>query len=253
MKKKTSKLFLLGALTTSIFLTNCDQLDQVIQTTETVMSSGGGTSAPALTNDEVISGLKEALTKGISEGADVASMTDGFFKNPKIKLPFPPDAQKVKDKAIELGMQNKVDEFELTLNRAAEAASKEAKPIFVDAIKQMTIGDGFAILKGSDTAATAYLREKTTASLKQAFSPKVQTAIESVKLTNYWEPLTKAYNASTLLTGKDEVNTDLNAYVTDKAVNGLFYLIAQKETEIRKDPVARTTDLLKKVFSTLDN
>ena len=150
-------------------------------------------------------------------------------------------------------MQNKVDEFELTLNRAAEAASKEAKPIFVDAIKQMTIGDGFAILKGSDTAATAYLREKTTASLKQAFSPKVQTAIESVKLTNYWEPLTKVYNTSTLLTGKDEVNTDLNAYVTDKAVNGLFYLIAQKETEIRKDPVARTTDLLKKVFSTLDN
>lgn len=252
MKNKTSKLLLIGAITSSFFLTNCDELDQVLETTNTVMSSGGS-SAPALTNDEVIAGLKEALTKGISEGADIASMTDGFFKNPQIKLPFPPDAQKVKDKAIELGMQNKVDEFELTLNRAAEAASKEAKPIFIDAIKQMSIGDGFAILKGSDNAATNYLRDKTTASLKEAFSPKVQTAIETVNLTKYWEPLTKAYNTSTLLTGKDEVNTDLNAYVTDKAVTGLFFLIEQKEKEIRKDPIARTTDLLKKVFSTLDN
>jgi len=252
MKKNFSKIFLVGALSSTFLLTNCDELDKVLETTNTVMNSDSPAAA-ALTNDEVIAGLKEALTKGISEGADIASKTDGFFKNPQIKLPFPPDAQKVKEKAIDLGMQNKVDEFELTLNRAAEEASKAAKPIFVDAIKGMSIGDGFAILKGSDDAATNYLRDKTTASLKEAFSPKVQSAIETVNLTKYWEPLTKAYNTSTLLTGKEEVNTDLNAYVTDKAVTGLFYLIKQKEKDIRKDPVARTTDLLKKVFSSLDN
>ena len=249
---RKSKLILIGSILTALSITGCDELNKVIETTNTVINSESPATA-ALTNEEVIAGLKEALTKGISEGADIASMTDGFFKNPKIKLPFPPDAQKVKNKAIELGFQNKVDQFELTLNRAAEEASKEAKPIFVDAIKQMSIGDGFAILKGADNAATNYLREKTTNNLKQAFSPKVQTAIEKVNLTKYWEPLTSLYNTSTLLTGKDEVNTDLNAYVTDKAVSGLFTLIEEKEKEIRKDPIARTTDLLKKVFSTLDN
>lgn len=249
---RKSKLFLMGSILAVLTISSCDELSNVLETTNSVINSDSPAAA-ALTNEEVIAGLKEALTKGISEGADIASMTDGFFKNPKIKLPFPPDAQKVKDKAIELGFQNKVDQFELTLNRAAEEASKEAKPIFVDAIKQMTIGDGFAILKGPDNAATNYLRDKTTDNLKQAFSPKVQTAIETVNLTKYWEPLTSLYNKSTLLTGKEEVNTDLNAYVTDRAVSGLFVLIEEKEKEIRKDPIARTTDLLKKVFSTLDN
>ena len=246
-----NKIIAFGLIISAAF-TECDDLNNVIQTTDAVLNESGGSSAPALTNDEVISGLKEALTVGIKNGAGAASAVDGFFKNPAIKLPFPPDAQKVKDKAIDLGLQNKVDEFELTLNRAAEEASKEAAPIFVNAIKQMTISDGFAILKGADNAATNYLRDKTTDQLKSAFSPKVKDAIDKVSLTKYWEPLTKAYNTSTLLTGKDEVNTDLNAYVTDRAITGLFKLVEGEELKIRKDPVARVTDILKKVFSTLD-
>ena len=189
---------------------------------------------------------------GINKGSGLASATDGFFKNPAIKLPFPPDAQKVKDKAIDLGLQNKVDQFELTLNRAAEEATKEAGPIFIQAIKDMSIGDGFTILKGEDNAATNYLRDKTTSKLVSAFSPKVKAAIDKVQLTKYWTPLTKAYNSANILTGGSDINTDLNAFVTERAIKGLFLLVEKEEKNIRKDPLARATDILKKVFSFLD-
>ncbi len=244
--------YLIIALAASTAFISCDELTQVLETTNTVLDSGSGGGVPALTNTEVISGLKEALSVGISKGSGLAAKEDGFFKNPKIKLPFPADAQRVKDKAIELGLQNKVDQFELTLNRAAELASNEAKPIFLSAIKDMSIGDGFAILKGSDNAATQYLKDKTTTQLKAAFLPKVKSAIEQVNLTKYWEPLTKAYNTATMFSGNEEVNTDLNDYVTDKAIKGLFMLVEEEEKKIRKDPAARATDVLKKVFSTLD-
>ena len=248
-----NKLMTLTVAMTVIFA-SCDELTSIAETaTSTVGGSGGGeTAAPALTNDEVIAGLKEALTVGINKGSSLASATDGFFKNPKIMLPFPPDAQKVKDKAIDLGLQNKVDQFELTLNRAAEEATKEAGPIFIQAIKDMSIGDGFTILKGEDNAATNYLREKTTSKLVSAFSPKVKTAIDKVQLTKYWTPLTKAYNSANILTGGSDVNTDLNAFVTERAIKGLFLLIEKEEKNIRKDPFARATDILKKVFSFLD-
>src|SRR6056300_1167181 len=136
----------------SLFLfTRCDILEDVAS--EVVSTNGSGdTPAPSLTNGEVIQGLKEALTVGIKNGASMASATDGFFKNSAIKLPFPPDAIALKDKAIEWGLQGKVDEIVLTLNRAAEEASKKAAPIFVDAITNMSISDGFAILNGSDSA-----------------------------------------------------------------------------------------------------
>ncbi len=244
-------LIILALASTTIF-TACDELTNVLETTNTVLGSEGG-GAPALTNDEVIAGLKEALTVGISNGSGLASKEDGFFKNPKIKLPFPEDAIKVKEKAIQLGLQDKVDQFELTLNRAAEEASKEAKPIFVNAIKEMTIADGFTILKGEDNAATNYLRDKTTSKLKAAFLPKVKTAIEKVNLTKYWEPLTKAYNTANMFGNNEDINTDLNEYVTDKAVTGLFMLIEDEEKKIRKDPIARVTDVLQKVFGSLDN
>jgi len=244
-----NKLMTLAVAATVIFA-SCDELSGI---TETVIGDGtGATAAPALTNDEVIAGLKEALTVGINKGSGLASAVDGFNKNPAIKLPFPPDAQKVKDKAIDLGLQNKVDAFELTLNRAAEEASKEAGPIFVQAIKDMSIGDGFAILKGEDNAATNYLRDKTTNKLVSAFSPKVKEAIDKVQLTKYWTPLTKAYNQANILTGGADVNTDLNAYVTERAIKGLFMLVEKEEKNIRKDPLARATDILKKVFSYLD-
>jgi hypothetical protein len=219
-----------------------------------VLTTGTGTTTttpPALTNDEVIRGLKEALTIGIKKGAEMASMTDGFFKNDIIKIPFPPEADAVKEKAIEWGMQGKVDEIVLTLNRAAEVASQKATPIFVDAITNMSIGDGFEILHGSDSAATMYLIKTTTSPLTTAFMPVVKEAIETVELTKYWNPVATKYNQSTKITGKPEINPDLDKYVTDRAITGLFYLVKQEERKIRKDPVAQVTDLLKKVFGSL--
>ncbi len=245
------RIFIGISLVATFAFSACDVLTEVA---DVALSTGSGEGAVAgLTNDEVISGLKEALTVGIKNGADKASITDGFLKNDLIKLPFPPDVIRVKEKleGTSLG-KSKVEEFEVGINRAAELASKEAAPIFINAIKEMSIGDGFAILKGSDNAATNYLKEKTTAQLTEKFSPIVQSAIDKVNVMSMWGKVTTAYNATTLLTGKDEVNTDLNKYITDRAISGLFTLVAAEELKIRKDPVARVTDVLTKVFGSLD-
>jgi hypothetical protein len=240
---------IIGVFFLSTFVA-CDVLEDIASE---VVNTGSGTDGVtnALSNDEVIAGLKEALTIGIKNGAGKASMTDGFFKNDLIKLPFPEDAEKLKEQAIKWGLQGKVDEITLTLNRAAEEASKKAAPIFIDAIKNMSISDGFDILKGSDSAATMFLRAKTTASLVQAFKPVVHDAIETVKLTSYWNPVATRYNQFANLTGKEEVNADLDAYVTEKGINGLFLLVQQEEEKIRKDPAARVTDILVRVFGSL--
>ena len=227
----------------------CDVLEDVgVSLPDTTSTSG----EKPLTNDEVIAGLKEALTVGAGNSAGLASALDGFNKNARIRLPFPPEAQKVKEKALQLGMDEKVEKFELTLNRAAEEAAKEAKPIFVDAVKNMSIADGFAILKGSDTAATHYMRENTTSSLKSAFRPKVDNAIQTVELTKYWEPLATAYNKAVKFTGGDPINADLTEYVTNRATSGLFVLLKDEESKIRENPAARVTDILKRVFGSLD-
>jgi hypothetical protein len=206
---------------------------------------------PQLTNDEVIKGLKEALTVGIKNSVDSSSVLDGFLKNPDIRLPFPPDAIKVKEKAINLGMQGQVDKFETTLNRAAEEAVKEALPIFKNAILNMSIQDGFAILKGGNGAATKFLKDKTSDSLAIAFLPKVKNATSKVQLTSYWNPIITKYNAAVTLTGGEKINPDLDAYVTQLAIQGLFKLVEKEENKIRKDPGARVTDLLMKVFSSI--
>lgn len=245
MKTKFFLMFGLG-----LILTSC-VLEEIASDVITTGTGTGTTAAPALTNEEVIAGLKEALTIGIKKGAEMASVTDGFFKNDMIKIPFPPEANDLKDKAIEWGMQAKVDEIILTLNRAAETASQKASPIFVDAITNMSISDGFEILHGSDSAATMYLIKTTTQPLTTAFMPVVKEAIETVELTKYWNPLATKYNQTTKLTGKPEINPDLDKYVTDRAITGLFYLVKQEEKKIRKDPVAQVTDLLKKVFGSL--
>ena len=231
-------------------LISCDTLQQVANTAGVSLSMEN--TSPALSNQEVISGLKEALTIGAKKGAQQASAVGGFLKNDIIRLPFPPDAKKVRDKAMQWGLDKKVEKFEATLNQAAEEACKTAAPIFVNAITNMSVKDGFAILKGNENAATTYLKDNTSKALYQAFLPEVKKAIEMVKLTAYWEPLAKKYNQSTLLTGNEPINADLNDYVTKRAMEGLFHLVELKEREIRKDPLSRTTDLLKKVFSTLD-
>jgi hypothetical protein len=198
-----------------------------------------------LTNDEVINGLKEALNVGTNNSTGSASKVDGFYKNPLILIPFPAEAEKVKNTVVKLGMQKQVDEFVITLNRAAEEASKEAAPVFLDAIKSMSISDGFSILKGSDSAATKYLQDKTTSDLTLKIAPIIKRAIDKVSVTKYWNPLITTYNKAP---GVEKQNPDLEKYVTTKAMQGLFKLLATEEKKIRTDPLAQVTDLLKKVF-----
>lgn len=199
----------------------------------------------ALTNDEVIKGLKEALNVGTNNSTASTSKMDGFYKNPLIFIPFPAEAEKVKNTVVNLGMQKQVDEFVMTLNRAAEEASKEAAPVFLDAITSMSIADGFSILKGADNAATEYLKNKTSTDLTTKFSPIIKRAIDKVEVTKYWNPIITTYNK---IPGVEKQNPNLEQYVTIKALEGLFKLIAGEEKKIRTDPIARINDILKKVF-----
>ncbi|MBD2715111.1 DUF4197 domain-containing protein [Microvirga sp. STR05] len=207
--------------------------------------SGSTTSQGGLTNTEAANGLKEALVQGISKGADQASKTDGFNLNRLIRIPFPPDAQRVATTLRNIGLGSQVDKFELSLNRGAEDAAKSAKPIFLSAIKSLTFTDVWNILTGEKNAATQYLQRTTTAQLSSAFKPIIQQSLDKVGATRYYTDLTTRYNRIPLVT---PVQTDLNQYATDRAIGGLFTLIAQEEANIRENPVARTTDLLKKVF-----
>lgn len=216
------------------------------QDLQSVLGTTG--APPSLTNEEVIAGLKEALRLGTERTVGRVGVADGFWGNALIRIPFPPEAINVKNTLTDLGITKPVEEFERTLNTAAERASQEAVPVFVDAITSMSIADGFTILRGGERAATDYLRGKTSAALRARFTPVVQRATQEVALTSHWQPVATAYNTATLLTGGKAVNPDLNAYVTDKALDGLFAVLAQEEKRIRQDPVARTTALLQKVF-----
>ena len=203
----------------------------------------------SLTSEEVGAGLKEALVKGIGNGAAEASKIDGYYKNPKIKIPFPPDVQRVEDKLRQIGLGKEVDKFVMTLNRGAEDAAKEAKPIFVAAIKSLTFKDVWGILRGDKDAATQYLIRTTSTQLKSKFQPVIKSSLEKVNATKYYSDIINTYNKIPMV---QKVNPDLNEYATDRAIEGLFYLVAQEELKIRENPIARTTALLKKVFAAQD-
>lgn len=224
------------------FLVACTSA-QINQTLGDVNNALGG-DAP-LTTAEVAEGLKEALIKGISTGSDLASRVDGYFGNPAIKIPFPPEVRKVEDKLRQVGFGSEVDKFVMTLNRGAEDAAKEAKPIFVSAIKAMTIEDAWSILNGADNATTEYLKRTTSAQLREKFSPVITNSLNKVNATKYYGDLVNTYNKIPFV---EKVNPDLTGYATTKAMEGLFLLIADEEKKIREDPLARTTDLLKRVF-----
>ncbi len=207
--------------------------------------TGLDTGSSGLTEDEVVRGLKEALATGSRNASGQASRTDGYFRNPSIKIPFPPEAEKMESTVRGLGMDEQADRFILALNRAAEDAASEAAQVFVTAITQMTVTDAMGILKGEDDAATRYLERTTSDTLYGKFKPIVQSSMEKVEVTRHWNPVASSYNKVPFV---KPVNPDLEDYVTRKAMAGLFTLVAAEESKIRKDPAARVTDLLKKVF-----
>ncbi|SOE19896.1 Protein of unknown function [Spirosomataceae bacterium TFI 002] len=202
-------------------------------------------SSGALSEGEVANGLKEALTIGISKGADLVSKENGYLNNPKIRIPFPPDVQRVENTLRSVGLGNQVDKFIESLNHGAEEAAKEAKPIFIAAIKQMSINDAFSILKGEQDAATMFLKRTTTAQLTEKFMPVVEKALAKTQATQYYGDIANAYNKIPLTSN---INPDLKGYATEMAINGLFLMIAEEEAKIRQDPFARTSALLKRVF-----
>jgi len=197
-----------------------------------------------LSKEDVITGLKEALTVGTNNSTIQLSSPDGFFKDEAIKILMPEEAQKVAKTLRNLGMGSLVDKAVLSMNRAAEDATKGTEKIFINAIKNITIADGWAILKGGNTAATDYLQKSTYDSLAKQVRPLIETSLKKVNATQYWKDVFTAYNK----VSAKKVNPDLSAYVVEKTLQGIFHTVAQEEMKIRKDPAARVTELLKKVF-----
>ena len=198
-----------------------------------------------LSENEVASGLKEALTKGIEKGVNQLSKPNGYFGDLEIKIPLPKEAADVEKKLRSLGQGQKVDEAIESINRAAEDAANGAKDIFVDAIKNMTLTDAKSILRGDDNAATKYLEKSTRTALFEKFKPVVKTSLDKVGATKNWNSIFTIYNKIPFV---DKVNPNLEEYATNKAIDGLFIQIAKEELSTRKNPAARVSDLLKKVF-----
>ncbi|AWO01278.1 DUF4197 domain-containing protein [Chitinophaga alhagiae] len=209
-------------------------------------SAGGATATGSVTENEAGMGIKEALEKGVSAGISLLNKQDGFFGNELYKVLLPPDALKAERALRSIGLGSQVDKAILQINRAAEEAVGFAKPIFVNAIKQMTITDALNLLRGGQRSATDYFQGKTTESLKSAFAPVIDSALNKTSATRYYGDLVTKYNG--LPTTFNKINPDLKGYVTEKAVQALFDQIAKEELAIRQNPAARTTDLLKKVF-----
>jgi len=198
-----------------------------------------------LGDDEIISGLKQALEVGTGNAVTTVSQLNGYSENPKIRIPLPEDVQKVEKILRATGFGNKLDEFELSMNRAAERAAPEAKTIFGDAIKQMSFTDARQILDGPDDAATQYFQDKTSDQLQVIFKPITHQAMSEVGVTSYYQSIDDKVKT---IPFADQMSFDLDQYVTDKALNGLYLMLAEEEKKIRQDPAARVTNLLKKVF-----
>jgi hypothetical protein len=209
------------------------------------LNSVKGGKSGSLSSDDIVAGLKEALSRGAQKSADKLSAVDGFFKDAAVKILLPPEAAKVEKALRSAGFGKQVDDAILSLNRAAEDAAKSAAPIFLNAIKGMSVQDGVGILKGPDTAATAYLRKSTTSPLTAAFRPVIDTSLQKTGATKYWKTVFETYNKLPLV---KKVNPDLASYATGKTIDGVFYYVAQEEKNIRQNPAAQVTDLLKKVF-----
>jgi hypothetical protein len=212
-----------------------------------------------LTEAEVIDGLKTALKVGTDSTVKKVSASGGYYNDQIIKIFLPPEADVIIEYISYIpGGQEKVENVIKSINLSAEDAAKEATPIFVNAITNLTITDGMNILHGSDTAATNYLRTNTYTPLKGLFKPKMDASLskplfgKSLSAKSLYKDLVDAFNLIAPLINKDPINSDLTEFVTGKGLNGLFKKVGDEEIKIRKDPVARVTDILRKVFGTLD-
>ncbi|NJY64229.1 DUF4197 domain-containing protein [Salinimicrobium sp. CDJ15-81-2] len=204
---------------------------------------------PAMTNTQIAAGLRQALDFGIDKQVTKLTEENGFWSNELVRIGLPPELQKVDKTLRDLGMSSLADEGLKVLNRAAEDAVKEATPIFVNAVKEITFTDAKNILLSEDTAATTYLSQKTTDPLYAKFNPVITTSLDRVGATQVWTNIINRYNALPLST---DVNPDLADYVTQQALEGVFTMIAVEEKEIRNNFASRTTDLLKRVFALQD-
>ena len=227
------KIFLSAVLFVTLF-NSCDVLSKL---------PAGGTG---ITEGEASEGIKEALGQGLVKAVLQLNKPDGFFKDLLYKILMPPDAKKIENTLRDLGMGKMVDKAILQINRAAEDAAGFAKPIFVDAIKSMTLSDAIGLVRNGDTSATHFFRIKTTDKLIAAFLPVIKNSLDKLDATKYYSDLVTAYN--NFPTTFKKLNPDLPGFVTGKATDALFDLVAKEEINIRQNIVARTTDLLKKVF-----
>ena len=238
MKKILTVLFLVSGVV--VMGQSSDLLGSIKKTI-----GGSGSTGSSLNSQDIVGGLKQALTLGAQKSAERLSAANGFLDDKAVEILMPEQAKKVEKTLRSMGMGKLVDDAITSMNHAAEDASKSATPIFVNAIKSMTITDGVNILKGPDTAATAYLRHSATPELTKAYTPVIDSALQRTGATKYWKDVFDTYNQIPFVS---KVDPDLSSYVTQKAINGIFYYVAQEEIKIRKDPAAQVTDLLKKVF-----
>ncbi len=236
-------------LALSSFTFSCGNLQAISGLPGVTLPGGTTTTSSKPTNYEINSALKQALEIGIKQGVKQVSAKNGFFKNSLIKVLFPPEAQKIERTLRSIGMGQLCDKVILSLNRAAEDASKEALPIFINALKSMSFQDATRILFGRDTAATHYFRTATTQELASKFQPVIAKSLNKVDATRYWGLVTTQYNKIPLV---QPIHTDLSAYVTQKAIDGLFVMVAKEEKQIRENLASRATPLLKKVFGYAD-
>ena len=226
---------ILAVIMFSSLFYGCDVIKQLPQMT-------------GVTEGEAGEGIKQALSQGLAGAVLKLNREDGFFKDAFYKILIPEDARKVENTLRDLGLGSMVDKAILQINRGAEDAAGYAKPIFVNAIKSMTIQDAIGLVRNGDTSATHFFREKTTAQLTAAFLPVIKSSLDKVNATKYYGDMVAKYNSIPLV---KKINPDLSGYVTMKATNTLFELVAQEEKNIRTNFAARTTDLLKKVFGGL--
>jgi Protein of unknown function (DUF4197) len=212
---------------------------------DTLSNIGAANNLP-VTETEAAQGIREALNQGIGRGVALLNKENGFFENAAYKILMPPEAQRIEGTMRQLGMGALVDKAVLQINRAAEDAVGSARPIFADAIKDLTIADALNIIGGTDTAATHYFKQKTTDKLVAAFTPIIQSSLEKFSATKYYSDVINTYNR--FPTTAKKINPDLPSYVVGKSIDALFDQIAKEEIAIRANPAERTTQILKRVF-----